>query len=398
MEQQHNLFAGAKRLADVRFSPIRTVLDRAKALENSGHWVIPLSAGEPDFDTPQPIKAATIRALNNNMTHYGSNRGAPRLREAIAQYLLTQTGVAYNPQTELLVTTSGAEAINHAILASIDPGDEVIIFSPAFVSYENLVRMCGGIVVDIPLKKQDAFQIDVEAVRASITGKTKMIILNNPCNPTGMVYTKPVLEGLCRLACQHNLLVFSDEIYANLTYDGAPFYSIAAFPGMRERTITMNGFSKAFAMTGWRLGYLAADERLINHMVKVHQYATTCSPTFIQEGVADAMNSPETLAQVDAMVAAFARRRKRMLSGLDSMAQLSYVAPNGAFYVLVDVSQTGLTGEEFAAKLLDQHYVATIPGAGLGSGCGDLIRLSFATSDKNIEEGLKRIEAFLRTL
>lgn len=398
MDQNYNIFSGAKRMGAMSFSPIRIVLDKAKDMENQGKKIIPFIAGEPNFNTPQDIKAATIAAINNNFTHYGSNRGLPRLRKLITEKLTEEIGVTYDWESEVIVTSSGAEAINNAILSVVDPGDEVILFTPAFVNYENLVHLCGATVIDIPLKKENDFQIDVAEVKGKITGKTKMIIINNPCNPTGVVYTYETLLGLSRLACEHNLLVFSDEIYNSLTYDGVKFHAMASFPGMRERTITMNGFSKTYAMTGWRLGYLAGDKRIMQHVIKTHQYSTTCSPTFIQEGLADAMNTEGTKREVAFMIAEFAKRRKMLLDGLDKIDKLSYVRPDGAFYVFVDVSATGLSGEEFSSSLLEEKLVATVPGVGLGKECGDFIRLSFATSDENISQGLKMLEEFVRSL
>lgn len=398
MEQAYDIFAGAKRLREVSFSPIRIVLDKAADMRAAGKNIIPFIAGEPDFDTPEDIKAATIAAITNNFTHYGSNRGLPRLRKAIADKLAEEAGLSYNPETEVLVTSSGAEAINNALIATLDAGDEVIVFTPAFVNYENLVHLCGATVVGIALKAENGFQPDVEEVRARITPRTKMIILNNPCNPTGVVYSEEVLAGLAGLCIEHNLLAFSDEIYSTLTYDGVKFHAMAGFPGMRERTITMNGFSKAYAMTGWRLGYLAADVRLIRHILKVHQYSTTCSPTFIQVGLADAINTPGTRKAVADMVAAFADRRRVLLAGLDKIPKLRYTRPDGAFYVFVDVSGTGLSGDEFASRLLEEHLVATVPGSGLGSGCDNFIRLSFATSTENILAGLKELADFTAAL
>ncbi|MFA9380467.1 MAG: pyridoxal phosphate-dependent aminotransferase, partial [Acetanaerobacterium sp.] len=352
MIQDHDIYSGAQRLEQMYFSPIRVVLDKARAMREQGLEIIPFIAGEPDFNTPEDIKAATITAIQNNLTRYGSNRGQPRLREKIAARLLEETGVRYDPADEVLVTTSGAEAINNALLALLDEGDEVILFTPAFVNYENLVYLCGARVIEIPLKKENGFQIDPAQVKRHITARTKLIVINNPCNPTGVVYSKKVLEQLAALAVTHNLLVFSDEIYSTLVYEGAQFHSMASFPGMRERTITMNGFSKTFAMTGWRLGYLAADSRLLLHILKVHQYCTTCSPTFVQEGLADAMDSAGTRRDVAAMKTEFAARRELIIRFLDRIPGLSYVKPDGAFYVFVDVSATGLSGDAFAARLL----------------------------------------------
>lgn len=398
MKKEYNIYSGAKRLEKVAFSAIRAIIDKGAALKAQGHKVIPFSAGEPDFNTPEDIKNATIEAIKLNHTHYGSNRGLLKLRELIGEDIKAETGVSYDPETEIVITSSGAEAINNAILALVDEGDEVIVFTPAFVSYENLVKLCLGIFVDIPLKPENGFQIDTAELRAKITPATKMIIMNNPSNPTGAVSREEILREVAEIAVEHNLLVLTDEMYSKLTYEGTRFHSIAAFPGMKERTVMINGFSKTYAMTGWRLGYIAADARLIGSIMKVHQYSTTCSPTFIQVGLAGAMTTERTKKDVDYMIGEFGKRRKLILKGLDGIRELSYVTPYGAFYVMVDVSATGLTGEEFAARLIDEKYVATVPAVSMGKECRDYIRISFAASEGDIKEGIERIREFCRSL
>lgn len=390
-----NVLRAADRLSDMYFSPIRQVGERASALAAQGNPVIFFSAGEPDFDTPAAIKAATIQAIQENKTHYAPNRGTLALRKAVAQQLKSTIQVDYDPVSEVLLTAGGAEAINNAFLATLGPGDEVIVFTPAFMNYENLIAMCGSTMVNIPLRKENQFQIDPDELERRITDKTRMIVINNPCNPTGVVYTEETLARVAELAVQHDLLVFSDEIYNQITYENTVCRSIASFPGMKERTIVMNGFSKAYAMTGWRLGILAADARIIPNLLKVHQYTTTCQPTFIQEGVAKAMNLPETLREMSAMVQAFDRRRKLLMDGLDQIGNLEYTTPLGAFYIFIDVSKTGMDGDTFASRLLEERYVACVPGSKLGSHCGNFVRFSYATSDENIKEGLARIDAFL---
>lgn len=398
MEKTYDITQGSKGIQRVEASPIRAILDRAAVLRSQGNKVIPLSAGEPNFNTPSPIKEAVKKAIDENYSHYGSNRGLPELRQILAEQNARETGVAYDPETEVFITSSGAEAINNAILAFVDAGDEVIIFTPAFVSYKNLVKFCGGVFVDLPLKKEDGFQIDPAALEAAVTEKTKMIILNNPNNPTGAVYTKESLAAVAKIAVEHNLLVVSDEMYSKLTYEDAAFTSICEFPGMKERSLIISGFSKTYAMTGWRLGWILTDRKLGVPLLRMHQYSTTCSPTFIQKGLADAMLLPETQAEVSAMVDAFARRRKLILEGLDELTALSYVKPYGAFYVMVDVSKTGLTGQEFALRLLEEQFVATVPAIGLGDACKDFIRISYAASEEDITEGLRRMRVLLTEL
>lgn len=398
MEETKSLFKGAKRLERMSMSMIRTVMDRSKAMAGEGLPIISMVAGEPNFNTPQAVKDAVIRAIQENYTHYGSNRGMPELRGEIAKRTREDTGLDYDSETEILVTSGGAEAINNALLAVLDPGDEVIVFSPAFVNYENVAKLAGANVVFIPLKKENGFQIDVEEVRAKLTVKTKLIVLNNPCNPTGVLYSRETLEALSRLICDHNLLAFSDEIYSNLVYGGRQFVSLASLPGMQERTIVMNGFSKTYAMTGWRLGYLCADRRMMPNLIKIHQYSTTCSPTFIQVGLAASMNLPETRRDVAAMTAEFAQRRELVLKLLDSIPKLSCVPPTGAFYFFLDVSATGLSGEEFGRRLLEEKYVAAVPGIGMGRECTDFLRISYAVSREALTEGFRRIRGFTESL
>lgn len=399
MEQSISVWEEAMRLHQVRFSAIRTMLDKAAALRSQGVRVIALSAGEPNFNTPETIKKETIRAIEANYTHYGSNRGLPKLRELTAARIRRETGVEYDPASEIIFTTGGAEALNNAILATVNPGDEVIVLSPAFVSYKNLVYMCGGVCLELPLRAENGFQIDLEDIRRAITPRTKMIIMNNPNNPTGAVYDKETLRRLSRIVCENNLLLLSDEMYSRLVYEGE-FVSMASFPGMKERTIVINGFSKTYAMTGWRLGYIQTDRRLATSIMKVHQYCSTCSPTFIQVGMAAAIECEETQKAVSDMVEAFRQRRGLMIEKLNDIPAISFVKPQGAFYVMADVSATGMTGEEFAELLLREKQVAVIPAVSLGKDeeCKSFIRLSFAASEEDIAEGIDRIRELTESL
>lgn len=396
MEQNKQMTA--KRLEGMYFSPIRQVMEKVAQVKAAGHPVISLSAGEPDFNTPELIKQKTVEALLANHTHYAPNRGTLGLRTEISKFLRSNFNLDYDPNTEILLTCGGAEAVNAAFLATIDPGDEVIVFTPAFMNYENMIAEAGGTMVAIPLRAEDGFQINCEILERHITPRTKMVVINNPCNPTGIVYTRPVLEQVAQLCQKHDLLVFSDEIYNKIVYDGAECCSMAALPGMRERTITMNGFSKAYAMTGWRIGYLAAPAQLINALLKIHQYATTCISTFSQIGLEQSMNAPETLAEMDGMVAAFGRRRKLVMSRLDQIPGLSYIEPKGAFYIFIDVSGTGLDGDAFAARLLEEKYVGCVPGSKLGTGFERFVRLSYAADDESLSQAMDRIAALVKEL
>ena len=398
MTNSYDLTVGAKRLEKVEASPIRTILDRAAVLRGEGKPVIPFSAGEPDFNTPTDIKAATIRAITNNQTKYTSNRGYPALRKVLQDYIQRETGQEYDPENEILVTSSAAEALNNTIMTFVDEGDEVIVLTPAFISYKCLVNMCGAKYIDIPMDPEKGFQVDIEAVKAAVSDKTKMLILNNPSNPTGAVFSREVLEEICKLAVERNFLVLSDEIYSRLVYDGAQFHSVASFPGMRDRAVIISGFSKTFAMTGWRVGYIATDAKLAARILRTHQYSTTCSPTFIQVALAESMDTPRTRKQVEEMIQAFANRRKLIMKLLDEIPQLSYVKPYGAFYIMVDVSGLGMTSTEFAQKLLEEKYVATVPAVGLDDKTGKFVRFSYATSEENIQEGLRRIKEMVEEL
>lgn len=398
MVDSYDLSVGAKRLEKVEASPIRTILDRAAVLRSEGKPVIPFSAGEPDFNTPTDIKEATIRAITNNQTKYTSNRGYPGLRKVLKDYIQRETGVEYDPETEILVTSSAAEALNNTIMTFVDDGDEVIVLTPAFISYKCLVNMCGAKYIDIPMDPEKGFQVDLDQIKAAITDKTKMLILNNPSNPTGAVFSKESLAEICKLAVEKNFLVLADEIYSRLVYDGAEFHSVASFPGMRDHAIVISGFSKTFAMTGWRVGYIATDAKLAARILRTHQYSTTCSPTFIQVALAETMDTPRTRKQVEEMIEAFANRRKLIMSLLDEIPGLSYVKPYGAFYIMVDVSGLGMTSTEFAQKLLEEKYVATVPAVGLDDKTGKFVRFSYATSEENIQEGLRRVKELVQEL
>lgn len=399
MEQQKNSMIGpAGRVNSMYMSMIRTFRDKAENLKTQGKPVLSLTIGEPNFNTPHAIKEATIQALLNNYTHYSSTLGYLPLRQAIAEKTKEDMDLDYDPETEILVTASCAEAINNSLLTYLNAGDEIIIFTPAFINYENIALLAGATVVDIPLKKENGFQICPEEVEAAVTPKTRALFINNPCNPTGVVYQPEVLRRLSEIACKYNLLVFSDEIYNNLVYDNRKFVSVASFPGMRERTLLLNGFSKTYAMTGWRLGYICADKHLIPPMEKLHLYSTGSSPTFIQVGASESMNLPETKREVLEMVRQFDSRRKLVMDALDRIPKLSYVVPDGAFYFFIDVSATGLSGEEYCTRLLEESYVAAVPGIGLGKAFGDFIRISYAVSDETLRECMKRIAEFTASL
>ncbi|MEA4848011.1 MAG: pyridoxal phosphate-dependent aminotransferase [Clostridiaceae bacterium] len=394
-----DLYAGAKRLDHVNFSPVRKVLEKANELAKSGKKIIHFEIGEPDFDTPKAIVDAAVKALTaDKLTHYGPNRGTLALRQAISQKLKIENHYEVSTEDEILITAGAGEAIFDSIMGVINPGDEVIIFIPAFMNYENCINMAGGKCIKLDLREESSYQIDEAAVRKAINEKTKMIIMNNPSNPTGTVYNMKSLKVVAKLAQEFDLIVLSDEIYEKLNYSDTPFCSMASLEGMKERTITVNGFSKVYAMTGWRVGYITADKRFIPPILKIHQYNTTCVATFIQAGLAEGMVTEECKKDVAEMVKVFKSRRNFVMDQVDSINKLSYVAPEAAFYILINVSKTGLDGDQFASRLLMEKGVATVPGAGFGECCRNCIRISYATSLDNLKEGFEKIKEFVNEL
>lgn len=398
MEKTYDFTNGAKRMEKVPASLIRTIMNRAAELQAEGKPMVKFSAGEPNFNTPSDIKEAAIRAITNNYTHYTSNKGYDLLRLKISKYMEDFTGVHYDAKTEILVTSSAAEALNNAMFTFVDPGDEVIIPTPSFVTYKALTAMCGATMVEIPLRGEDNFQLRLEDLEKAITPKTKMLILNNPCNPTGAVLPYETLEGISKLAQKYNFMVLADEIYGRLVYGDSKFYSLSSFPGMKDRTIIVSGFSKTFAMTGWRIGYICIAAKYLPVLLRCHQYSTTCTPTFIQVALADAMDSDLTKKQVASMIQEFANRRELVMKKLDEIPELSYSTPQGAFYILVNVSGLHMKGTEFSQKLLEEKYVATVPAIGLGENTDTYVRFSYAASQEDIIEGFKRIKEMVDEL
>ena len=349
--------------------------------------VVSLTVGQPDFVTPWHIRAAAIESLEAGKTYYTSNAGLPRLREEIARYLSRRFALSYDPATELLVTVGGSEAIDLAVRGVIDPGDEVIIPTPSFVCYAPLVTLAGGIPVEVATREADAFKLTPEALRSALTPKTKLVILPFPNNPTGAILTREDLEGLAAVLRETDALILSDEIYAELTY-GARHVSIASLPGMRERTLLVSGFSKAYAMTGWRLGYLAAPRAMIREIFKIHQYGIMCAPTTAQFGAVEAMQNGDE--DVEEMVAEYDRRRKYLVHKLRDLG-IPCFEPKGAFYVFPNIAGFGMTSEEFCEKLLYDYGVAVVPGTAFGK-CGEgFVRVSYAYSVRHIDRALERI-------
>lgn len=353
--------------------------------------IISLGVGEPDFATPWHVREAAIYSLERGRTTYTSNWGLLELRQAIGRHLQAWQGLSYDPAAEILITVGVAEAIDLVMRAVVEPGDEVLIPEPCFVSYVPCAVLAGGKAVTIGLRAEDQFKLTPELLKASLTRRSKVLLLGFPNNPTGAVMTGEELAAIARIAVEHDLLVVSDEIYGDMTY-GGEHTSIATLPGMRERTILLNGFSKAYAMTGWRIGYACGPAEVLGMMMKIHQYTIMCAPITGQLAALEALE--RGAAERDRMVAEYDRRRKLMLSGFRQMG-LPCFEPRGAFYIFPSVTPTGLTEEEFAMRLLDEEKVAMVPGSAFGESGRGHIRCSYASSTANLTEALKRIGRFV---
>lgn len=378
----------ARRLDRVPASGIRRFFDIAAQMPD----VISLGVGEPDFVTPAPIRAAGIRSLEEGRTGYTSNSGLLELRLALSDHLFRLYGVRYDPETELLITVGVSEALQIAAIATLNPGDEVIIPEPCFVAYPAAVIFADAEPVFVPTTVEEAFQVDPERIAAAITPRTRAILLGYPNNPTGAVMSRERLAAIAELAGRHDLLVFSDEIYDRLVY-GVRHTCFAALPGARERTILLGGFSKAYAMTGWRLGWMAAPEDILAAARKVHQYAIMSAPTVAQYAGIEALRNGESF--VADMVAEYDRRRRAIVAGLNTIG-LTTFEPQGAFYVFPCVAHLGMNSAVFAEQLLREQQVAVIPGDTFGPSGAGFVRACYAASMEKIETALERIERFVR--
>jgi aminotransferase len=378
----------SQRVQSVPPSGIRRFFDIAATMKN----VISLGIGEPDFVTPAPILNAGIASLQRGETAYTSNSGIFELRQALARHLQRLYGVAYDPETELLVTVGVSEALYLALTACLDPGDEVIVPEPCFVAYTPEVVFAGGVPVTLATSVQDEFQVTAAAIERKITPRTKALLIGYPNNPTGAVVSRDNLIQIGQLAQQHDLLVISDEIYDRLVY-GRAHVCVAALPGMRERTITLGGFSKDYAMTGWRLGYAAAPAELLAAMRKVHQYTIMSAPTTAQVAGLEALEKGEPF--VAEMLAEYDRRRRLLVGGLNSLG-LDCFEPGGAFYAFPSVARSGMDDSAFAEALLQEQEVAVVPGSAFGLSGQGFVRLAYATAYEKIEEALNRMERFMR--
>lgn len=382
----------ARRVTSIAPSPTVAVSDRARQLQAAGHDVVDLGGGDPDFPTPAHIVAAAADAMEAGDTHYVASPGIPELRQAIVEKLHRDNGLTYAVD-EIIVTPGGKPAIFAAIMTLIDRGDEVLILDPGWVSYAPEVIIAEGVPVAVPLSADDNYTITEERLRPYITPRTRALILCTPNNPTGRVATEAELAVVARLAQEHDFYVLSDEIYEKLVYDGAVHRSIAILPGMWERTLTLNGFSKAYAMTGWRLGFLAAPQPIVKQILKVHSHSVTCAASFSQRGAIVALNGPQDF--ITEMVAAYDRRRHLVIDGLNAIPGVRCALPEGAFYALADIRGTGLTSAECAELLIAEGGVAVTPGNAFGAASEGFIRLSYATSDELLQHAIKQMSKVL---
>jgi len=377
----------AKRVAELKPSGIRKFFDIVATMDD----VISLGIGEPDFTTPQPILEAGVQALRQGETHYTSNAGIYQLREAISDLLEEKYQVRYDPASEVVVTVGVSEALYLALTAVINPGEEIIIPTPCFVSYQAEVLLAGGVPVEVPGRMENGFQPEPGLIEAAITPRTKAIFIGFPNNPTGAVASLENLQAISRIAEEHDLLVISDEIYDSLVYD-VEHICFASLPGMKERTITLGGFSKSFAMTGWRVGYAAAPAEILQGLVRIHQYTVMSAPTVSQLAALAAVQ--EGAEFVEEMRQKYDRRRKLIISGLNEIGLETFL-PQGAFYAFPKISASGLDDEEFAQRLLEEEKVAVVPGSAFGSGGEGFVRCSYATHYDKIEQALERMERFM---
>ena len=373
---------------EIKPSGIRKFFDIVSEMKDA----ISLGVGEPDFETPWHIREEGIYSLEKGKTHYTSNAGLKELKEEICSYLKRRFCLDYTPAKEVLVTVGGSEAIDIALRAMLDPGDEVLVPQPSYVSYVPCVMLAGGKPVIIELKEEDDFKLTKQEVLAAITEKTKVLVMPFPNNPTGSIMTREELAEIVKVVQEKDLFVISDEIYSELTY-GSRHVSIAEFPGMKERTIVINGFSKSYAMTGWRLGYAVGPEEIIEHMIKIHQFAIMCAPTTSQYAAVEALRNGD--GDLEMMHDAYDGRRRFLVKSLREIG-LPCFEPFGAFYVFPCIRKTGMSSEEFANKLLAQEKLAVVPGTAFGS-CGEgFLRISYAYSIENLKIALERMERFVK--
>jgi len=381
----------AKKIDSLSESMTVAVSDRARELQQRGVKVVNLGGGDPDFDTPPHIVAAAVAAIDKGLTHYVASRGIPELRKAVTGKFQRDNHVAYDPDTEVIVTASGKLALYITLAAMLEPGDEVLYFDPAWVSYEPMIRMLGGIPAAVPLRPADNFILDGDELKKRVSPRTKAMILNTPNNPTGRVLTVEELDVVARSAREHGYWVLSDEIYEHIIYDRRRHISLASLPEMRDLTVTLNGMSKAYAMTGWRLGYLGAPAPLCEQILKVQQHVVTCAPSFVQAAGVAALQGPQGC--VAEMTAEYDRRRRFMTDALNSIPGVHCPLPEGAFYLFPEVAFQGLDSNALAEFMIEKAHVAVTAGSAFGRAGTRNIRLTFATSMANLRQAAEQMKA-----
>jgi aspartate aminotransferase len=379
----------ASRVRDMAPSPTIAVSDNARALKAQGIDVIDLGGGDPDFITPAHIRQAAADAMNAGETHYVASAGIPPLRKAVAAKLKQDNGIEVDPMSEVIVTPGGKASLFQAMLALAEPGVEILVLEPAWVSYVPMIEIAGGTPVPVALDPDDNFRITTAKLEAAISPRTRGLFVNSPNNPTGRVLDRSELDAIVQVSKRHDLLVYTDEMYEKIVYDGNVHISIASLPGMWERTLTFNGLSKAYAMTGWRLGYVAGPKAFVGEIAKVHSHSVTCATSFAQYGGVAALTGPQEFIQE--MVTAWDRRRRNVAAGLNAVKDIHCPLVEGAFYAFADARGTGMDSLTLSDRLLKEAHVAVTPGIAFGQAGEGHIRLSFATSDELLADAVRRI-------
>jgi len=384
----------AARVRQAAPSPTLAVSEKARQLKAQGRDVIDLGGGDPDFITPEHIRIAAANAMNAGDTHYVASNGTPALRNALARKLQDDNGLTYDP-SEIIVTTGGKQALFEASMALVEPGVDVLILEPAWVSYDPMVTLAGGNVIHVGLDPDTNWAVTRDVLEAHVTAASRILFMNSPCNPTGRVLTKEEHQTIADFETDHDLIVFTDEMYEKIIYDGRTHYSLATWPGLWDRTITFNGFSKAYAMTGWRLGYMAGPKVFMTEIAKVQSHSITHATSFAMAGAVAALNGPQE--SIGEMVRAWDRRRKLVTDGLNTIAGIVYTPAEGAFYAFPDIRGTGMNSMEFADKALTDAEVAVVPGNAFGDAGEGFVRMSFATSDEILQKMIDRLSNWLGT-
>lgn len=382
----------ARSITGQKGSSIRKMFNMAQGMED----VISFGLGEPGFSTPEHIGKAACEAVERGETHYTVNAGIPALREALSRKMEEKKGVKYDPAKEIIVTSGGVEALFLSFKALLNPGDEIIVGTPAFPNYFGQIALCDAKLVMVPLKEEDNFCYNVENIRKAITDKTKAILINSPSNPIGSVTGEAILRELAELCVEKDLYLMTDEVYQEFTYGETPYFSIATCPGMKERTLIIDSFSKTYAMTGWRCGFVLGPEAVISQMVKMQESVVSCVNTPTQYAAIAALEGPQDVLKT--MLAQYDENRKLVLKEINSMEGLSLKMAAGAFYAFVNITQTGMSSEEFAVSLLQKEHVVVVPGSGFGDGGEGYVRITYVSSKEDTAEGLRRMRRFMEEL